>query len=71
MPKNYDHISKQYIELVQILEQLRGAEGCPWDLKQTHESLVSYLLEETYEVIDAIERKNNTDLAEELGDLLL
>ena len=45
--------------------------SCPWDREQTHESLVPYLIEETYEVVDAIESKHDADLCEELGDLLL
>ncbi len=54
--------------LVQVMHTLRSE--CPWDAAQTHESLVTYLLEETAEVVDAIEA-SDTDLAEELGDLLL
>ena len=54
-----------------IVAQLRGPDGCPWDRKQTLDSLKSGLVEETYEVIDAIESGSRADLAEELGDLLL
>lgn len=46
-------------------------DGCPWDLEQTHQSLLPYLLEESYEYIDAVERKNASDMREELGDVLL
>ena len=53
------------------MEKLRSPEGCPWDRKQTHESLVPYLIEETYEVVDAIRKKDPENLKEELGDLLL
>jgi len=49
---------------------LRGEHGCPWDKAQTQESLKAYILEEAYEVIDAIDRGNTSDLKEELGDLL-
>jgi tetrapyrrole methylase family protein/MazG family protein len=56
-------------DLKGIMKELR--QKCPWDRKQTHESLKKYLLEETYEVIDAIERKDWQALKEELGDLLL
>lgn len=56
-------------DLVEVMERLRR--GCPWDREQTHESLVPYLVEETFEVIDAIESKNPSELCEELGDLLL
>jgi tetrapyrrole methylase family protein/MazG family protein len=45
--------------------------GCPWDREQTHESLVPYLIEEAFEVVDAIEARSDADLCEELGDLLL
>lgn len=55
--------------LVKIMAILRSPDGCKWDRKQTHESLVPYLVEEAYEVIDAIERKQYADLREELGDL--
>ncbi len=53
------------------MEKLRSPEGCPWDRKQTHESLLPYLLEETYEVVDAVKKGNDEELKEELGDLLL
>jgi len=57
--------------LVSIMQRLRGPGGCPWDAEQTHESLTRYLLEEAYEVIEAIEEKSGEHLREELGDLLL
>ncbi|MDF2522274.1 MAG: mazG, partial [Clostridia bacterium] len=58
-------------ELLNLMDTLRGEEGCPWDRKQTRESLKPYLLEETYEVLDAIEKDDIDLLVEELGDLLL
>jgi tetrapyrrole methylase family protein/MazG family protein len=58
-----------WTDLVEVMARLRL--GCPWDREQTHESLVPYLVEETYEVVDAIEARSDTDLCEELGDLLL
>ncbi len=58
-------------QLVNIMRKLRGPGGCPWDAEQTHESLTRYLLEETYEVIEAIDAKTPELLQEELGDLLL
>ena len=59
-------------ELVHVVAQLRNPEGgCPWDLEQTHASLVPYVLEEAHEVADAIRHGNDGDLKEELGDLLL
>lgn len=57
--------------LVAIMARLRGPGGCPWDAEQTHESLKRYLLEETYEVIEAIDAQSPEHLKEELGDLLL
>ena len=57
--------------LTDIMARLRAEGGCPWDREQNHESLRRYLIEESYEVLDAIDRKNNKDLCEELGDLLL
>lgn len=58
-------------ELVDLMARLRGEGGCPWDREQTHESLKRYLIEETYEVLDAIEKNNKYMLCDELGDLLL
>jgi tetrapyrrole methylase family protein/MazG family protein len=58
-------------DLIDIMATLRGDNGCPWDKAQTHESLKPYVLEEAYEVIDAIDRNNKADIIEELGDLLL
>jgi tetrapyrrole methylase family protein/MazG family protein len=58
-------------ELIRIMNVLLAPGGCPWDREQTHESLVRYLIEETYEVIDAINGSDMHKLCEELGDLLL
>lgn len=58
-------------DLVAIMRRLRAPGGCPWDAEQTHESLTRYLLEEAYEVIEAIETHSADHLREELGDLLL
>jgi XTP/dITP diphosphohydrolase len=57
-------------ELIAVLEKLRAPGGCAWDAEQTHESLVKYLVEETYELVDAIERGNRDEMIEELGDVL-
>jgi XTP/dITP diphosphohydrolase len=57
-------------ELIAVLERLRAPGGCAWDREQTHESLVQYLVEETYELVDAIETGNREELIEELGDVL-
>jgi MazG family protein len=58
-------------QLRQIVAKLRGPDGCPWDREQSHESLRSGLIEEAYEVVEAIERRDDVHLCEELGDLLL
>ncbi len=58
-------------QILGIMEDLRSEEGCPWDRLQTHESLKPYLIEEAYELVDAIEKKDDQLLLEELGDLLL
>lgn len=58
-------------DLIEIMAALRGDPGCPWDQAQTHETLRPYVIEEAYEVVDAINRGSSDDLAEELGDLLL
>ena len=58
-------------KFLDILDTLLGPDGCEWDRKQTHKSLIPYLLEETHEVIEAINEQNQEKLKEELGDLLL
>jgi tetrapyrrole methylase family protein/MazG family protein len=58
-------------ELITLVDRLLGPGGCPWDQAQTHESLKRHLLEEVYEVFDAIDRKDASALEEEIGDLLL
>jgi MazG family protein len=60
-----------FAESARIMARLRGPGGCPWDQEQSFDSIRKYTLEETYEVFDAIERRDFTHLAEELGDLLL
>ena len=57
--------------LNEVVERLRAPGGCPWDREQTHLTLRPYLLEETYEVLEAIDGKDRATLREELGDLLL
>jgi len=57
--------------LAEVMNQLRSPGGCPWDAEQTHESLLKYLLEESYEFIETIESGNRKDMLEELGDILL
>lgn len=58
-------------EFMDIIRYLRSEKGCPWDRKQTHESLDKYMLEEAYESVEAIRRGNTENLCEELGDVLL
>jgi MazG family protein len=60
-----------FAESVEIMARLRGPGGCPWDREQSFDSIRKYTLEETYEVLDAIERRDWPNLSEELGDLLL
>jgi XTP/dITP diphosphohydrolase len=57
--------------LAEVMDRLRSPGGCPWDAEQTHESLVKYLLEESYEFIDSIETDDREGMREELGDVLL
>lgn len=80
--ENIDHLTSVYVpkdvnnsydfyDLLDIMDKLRSEDGCPWDAKQTHDSLKKYLIEETYEVLEAIEKDNIDMLVEELGDVLL
>lgn len=62
---------KEFSKLREIIAELRGPNGCPWDKEQTHESLKKYLIEETYEVIEAVNSGDIDHLTEELGDVLL
>jgi MazG family protein len=62
---------EKFQKLVEIMARLRAPDGCPWDREQTFDSIQPYTLEETYEVLDAIDRREWKDLAEELGDFLL
>jgi len=64
-------MSDSFDRLVAIMDRLRDPGGCPWDREQTLASLSGYLLEEAYEVIDAVEKDDGAKLCEELGDLLL
>ena len=61
----------EFNRLVDIMAKLRAPDGCPWDREQTHETLKPYLIEEAYEVLDAIDAGDTRDLVEELGDVLL
>src|SRR6266508_442243 len=64
-------MSARFDQLVEIMARLRGEGGCPWDRKQTRESLKPYLIEEAYEVLETIEAQDDPKLKEELGDVLL
>jgi tetrapyrrole methylase family protein/MazG family protein len=64
-------MSERFTKLVGIMAALRATDGCPWDRKQTHDSLKPYLLEETYEVLETIDQGDQAKLREELGDVLL
>ncbi|MBN2009397.1 nucleoside triphosphate pyrophosphohydrolase [candidate division KSB1 bacterium] len=64
-------IEQKFRKLVDIMSQLRGENGCPWDKEQTHQSLRQYLLEEAYEVLELIDQQRYDEMQYELGDLLL
>lgn len=82
--KHYDHTTALYVppqrgiqknhysfsDLNMLMDRLRAIDGCPWDREQTHQSLKTYMLEETWEVLEAIDREDPDHLADELGDLL-
>lgn len=62
---------ERLIELVAVMDRLRSPGGCPWDAAQTHETLLTYLLEEAHELVEAVESNDRTSFTEELGDVLL
>ena len=75
-PGRPDHVSSKaggarLLELLKVMERLRGPDGCPWDREQTHQSLGRHLLEEAHETLEAIDSGDPERLREELGDLLL
>ena len=69
--KNSDSAGPKFQRLVEIMARLRAPGGCPWDREQNFDTIKPYTLEETYEVLDAIDRRDWADLAEELGDFIL
>src|SRR5262245_341690 len=71
LPGSYDLPGARLLDLVRVMDRLRSPGGCPWDAEQTHRSLVTYLIEEAYELVEAIESGDRNHLREELGDLLL
>lgn len=62
---------KSFSDLVELMQTLRGPGGCPWDRQQTYQDLKPYVIEEAYEVVEAIDRDDRVSLREEIGDLLL
>ena len=64
-------LGEQFLLLISVVERLRSEDGCPWDRQQTPQSLLPYLLEETYEVMESVTADDGAGLQEELGDLLL
>lgn len=62
---------KVFDEFIETIATLRGENGCPWDIEQTHQSLKKCLIDETQEVLDAIDAQDDENLCEELGDVLL
>src|SRR5437660_11908851 len=68
---DFQQSTKSFAKLCDIVARLRGPEGCPWDREQNNASLVSPLLEEAYEVAEAVHANDDVNLREELGDLLL
>ncbi len=66
-----DTAAASFVGLVEIMARLRGEGGCPWDREQTPETIKPYLIEETYEVLEAIDEQDPEKLKEELGDLVL
>ncbi|RAG81683.1 nucleoside triphosphate pyrophosphohydrolase [Streptacidiphilus pinicola] len=71
LPGSYDLPGARLLDLVTVMDRLRSPGGCPWDAEQTHESLVKYLVEEAFELVEAIEEGDRATLREELGDVLL
>ena len=64
-------MASELLRLLEVMDRLRSPGGCPWDAEQTHQSLIKYLLEESYEFVDAVDADDRTAMREELGDVLL
>ena len=71
LPKSSDKSQRLFAELVSIMSRLRGPEGCPWDKRQDHKTLLKYLFSEAREVKTAVKNDDMENLCEELGDILL
>src|SRR5215213_3535680 len=67
----FESAGEKFQRLVAIMARLRGPDGCPWDREQSFDTIKPYMLEETYEVMEAIDARDWPELAEELGDLML
>ncbi len=70
-PPNLQRLSTEFLRLVEVIARLRSPQGCPWDREQTLVSIKPYTLEETYELLEAIDSDDNRAIQEELGDVLL
>lgn len=64
-------MTSQLLQLLEVMDRLRSPGGCPWDAQQTHQSLLKYLLEESYEYVDSVDENDRAAMREELGDILL
>ena len=64
-------MGKEFERLIKIVKKLRAPNGCPWDMRQTHHSILPFLIEETYEFFEAVDEKDNIKMKMELGDILL
>ena len=67
---NRDTVASPFTALAELVSRLRGPHGCPWDARQTYDTIKAYLLEEAYEVVDAVDLGSPEDICSELGDLL-
>jgi tetrapyrrole methylase family protein/MazG family protein len=70
LEKTLNHTGPTFEDIINLIETLRGDNGCPWDKKQTPATMVRYLVEETFELMDAIQSDDEADICEELGDVL-
>ena len=64
-------MASQLLRLLEVMDRLRSPGGCPWDAEQSHQTLIKYLLEESYEFVDAVDEEDREAMREELGDILL
>ncbi len=68
---NNEELKENWLKLIETMKRLRSPGGCEWDIAQSHESLKPYMIEEAYEVLEAIARRDDVELVEELGDVML